>query len=617
MSLPRPLRWLALLLALYLAAPFAAVFPQLAAADWSALRHAELWRAAAVSFASASLATVLVGAGGVPLGYVLAARRGAASRALGFLVQLPLALPPLASGVLLLFLLGPYSPLGRWAAALGLPLTDSFAGIVLAEAFVAAPFLVVAARSAFAAADRSLEDVAASLGHGAASRFFRVALPQAGPAVAAGLLLAWLRAMGEFGATVMLAYHPYSLPVFTYVSFGSEGLPAMLPILLPTLAAVLLGVAAIALLQRRPRRTGAAHAAARRIAQVAAASPERARERAEDSHLDVHLRGRRGGFGLDLGWRSEARRIAIVGPSGAGKTLALRLLAGLEPAADARVVYNGQALHALPPERRRVAYVPQHYGLFPHLQVADQLLFAPDADPAAAAYWARRLDLLPLLERRPAQLSSGQQQRVALARAMSRPGEMILLDEPFAALDTPLRGQLRHLLRSVQEELAATTVLVTHDPQDAAQLADEIVVMAEGRVLQHGAAGELFRRPGSVRVAELLGIPNVFEARVEAGGGVRVGGAGGLVLPWAGIVPRPGEPALARVPPEAVAAVAQGPWLGVVEDSWSTPDGARLALRVDGCVLVGAASTGLDLAVGSACAVAIDAARIDVWPAAS
>jgi ABC-type sulfate transport system permease component len=155
---------------------------------------------------------------------------------LGFLVQLPLALPPLASGVMLLFLLGYSSPLGRLRNG---ALTDSFSGIVRAQAFVAAPFLIIAARPAFGVIDPALEDVAATLGHRPWAVFLRVSVPLAWRATAAGMLLAWLRAFGEFGATVMVAYHPYSLPVYTYVAFGSEGLPAMVPVLVPTLFAAI------------------------------------------------------------------------------------------------------------------------------------------------------------------------------------------------------------------------------------------------------------------------------------------------------------------------------------------------------------------------------------------
>ncbi|MGA7958907.1 MAG: ABC transporter permease subunit, partial [Xanthobacteraceae bacterium] len=230
---PALIPWLAGLLAIYLIAPLIAGAQQAGLADWSTVDTAALTQACLVSVLSATLATLLIALGGIPLGYLLARVSGRAVGLLGFLVQLPLALPPLASGVLLLFLVGYSTPIGRLT---GGALTDSFAGIVLAEVFVAAPFLIIAARSAFAAMDPGLEGVAATLGRGPLYVFFRVSMPIARPAILSGLLLAWLRAFGEFGATVMVAYHPYSLPVYTYVAFGSQGLPAMLPVLVPTLA---------------------------------------------------------------------------------------------------------------------------------------------------------------------------------------------------------------------------------------------------------------------------------------------------------------------------------------------------------------------------------------------
>ncbi len=260
---PAPLLLLGGLLALYLAAPFVAGLGRLGEADWRGADVSAIAHATAVSLGSATAATLLVTLCGVPLGYALARSRGRLAAAVGLLVQMPLALPPLASGVLLLFLLGYDSPLGRLAEGGGLGrLTDSFAGIVLAEAFVAAPFLVIAARSAFAAVDPQLEAMAATLGHPPGAVFRRVALPVAARAVLAGALLAWLRAFGEFGATVLVAYHPYSLPVLTFVAFGSEGLPATLPLLLPTLAAS----AAVLLASRRAAAPSRAAAPGRRPA---------------------------------------------------------------------------------------------------------------------------------------------------------------------------------------------------------------------------------------------------------------------------------------------------------------------------------------------------------------
>ena len=210
---------LAGVLALYLVAPFIAGLGQAGLADWHGADVKGLAQASLVSVASATLAASLVAVGGIPLGFLLARVPGHTMGLLGFVVQLPLALPPLASGILLLFLLGYASPLGQLTSG---ALTDSFLGIVLAETFVAAPFLIIAARSAFASIDPLLEDVAATLGYPPATIFRRVSLALASHGIWAGLLLTWLRAFGEFGATVMVAYHPYSLPVYTYVAFGSE-----------------------------------------------------------------------------------------------------------------------------------------------------------------------------------------------------------------------------------------------------------------------------------------------------------------------------------------------------------------------------------------------------------
>ncbi len=535
-SLPAPLSWLAGLLIVYLVAPFLAGIPQVFAAHWQSVDTVALGHACAVSVASATLASFVIALGGIPLGLLLARVSNRFVATVGFLVQLPLALPPLASGVFLLFLLGRRSPLGRLTGA---GLTDSFAGIVLAEVFVAAPFLIIAARSAFAAIDPMIEGVAATLGARPAAIFFEVSLPLAWPMLRAGLLLSWLRAFGEFGATVMVAYHPYSLPVYTYVAFGSEGLPTMLPVVLPALAAAVLFMLLAGRLgtggrkrQRAQDDLGslASGGASANAGPIIPAHPCAESTRTVDVDLKFHRHLE--GFRLEVAWATRARRLAVLGPSGAGKSLLLRMIAGLERPDAGHLRVAGRELSRLPPEDRRVAYVPQNYCLFPHFTLAQQLRFPVGVDRAAAAHWMGRLGLADLADRFPAELSLGQQQRAALARALVRPADLMLLDEPFSALDAPLRSRLRREFRSLQEEWNLCTILVTHDPAEAALLADEVLVISEGSVLQADRFALVVARPASELVARLLGAEQVnagtvvAEDQIDIGAGVplRVGG---------------------------------------------------------------------------------------------
>ncbi|MGH9083264.1 MAG: molybdate ABC transporter permease subunit, partial [Acidimicrobiales bacterium] len=234
----RPLRWLGGVALLYLTVPIVAFAVRLAATGQRGFHDPGIFEALGVSVECATISAALIATFGVPLAFVLARSRSRLGSVVGVVVQLPLAVPPVMGGILLVYLVGPYTFLGR---LFGGHLTDSLAGIVLAQTFVAAPFLVVAARSAFASIDPGLTDVAATLGHGEVGRFLRVAVPVAAPGIWAGLALSWLRAFGEYGATVVLAYHPTSLPVDTFTEFSAGGLPGTMA---PT--ALALGVAVVA-----------------------------------------------------------------------------------------------------------------------------------------------------------------------------------------------------------------------------------------------------------------------------------------------------------------------------------------------------------------------------------
>jgi ABC-type Fe3+/spermidine/putrescine transport system ATPase subunit/ABC-type sulfate transport system permease component len=604
---PSPLPWLAGLLAIYLIAPLVAGARQAELADWQSVDVAALLHASAVSIASSTLATFIIALGGVPLGYLLARLPGRFAAIVGFLVQLPLALPPLASGILLLFLVGYASPLGRLTSG---ALTDSFAGIVIAEVFVAAPFLIVAARSAFAAIDPVLEDVAATLGRQPLYVFSRVSLPIAWPAIVSGMLLAWLRAFGEFGATIMVAYHPYSLPVYTYVAFGAQGLPAMLPVLLPAvglalvvmLASGLIGARAPAL--RWPSLT---------VEEMPGAAPEvfaRPAGKPGGIALALALERRLGSFHLDVAWAPRMRRLAILGPSGSGKSLTLKIIAGIERCDRGSILLDGRNIALLAPPARGFAYVPQNYGLFPHLTVSEQLRFPLDADPELARFWLLRLGLRGLEARRPDALSLGQQQRVALARALVRPAQLLLLDEPFSALDAPLRSSLRQDMLALQNELAATTILVTHDPAEAALLADELLVLEGGRVLQSGPTDHVFARPAGEMAARLLGAE--FAAEGVAAGANQIAVGADTLLEVAGPPLRGGARVGWSLPSARVRLGEHGRYQGRVESVVPIGIERRLGIRFGNAVIH--ALSGPAMQAGGACRFDIDPDAVRIWP---
>lgn len=246
-----PLLLLGLLILLFLTAPLALLYQHLSFADVATtFRDPQTKGAVLTSLATATVSTAIVGVLGVPLGYVLARYRFPGKMLLSLLVFMPLVLPPVSAGILLLVLYGPYGAVGGLFAPHGITFVDTSSGIVLAQMFVSAPFTVVAARSAFEGVDIEYEEAAAVMGAGMAQIFWHVALPMARGGIVAGLLLSWMRAMGEFGATVILAYHPYSLPVLNYVNLSSTGLSESLPLALLALVLAAGALLALTLLER-------------------------------------------------------------------------------------------------------------------------------------------------------------------------------------------------------------------------------------------------------------------------------------------------------------------------------------------------------------------------------
>jgi molybdate/tungstate transport system permease protein len=238
-------------LLVYLLYPFLAFFNFSGQLSASAFLDPAVLDAVKYSLLSAPVSTALATIFGVPLAYVLARATFPGKVIVDALIVLPLVMPPVVGGVMLLSGFGQFTPLGSFASSLGLPLTDSYLGIVLAQTFVASPFVVITSRSGFAAVDREIEQAARSLGKGPIETFRLVSLPLARGSILAGVVLTFARAMGEFGATMMTAYHPTTMPTQIWVTFISEGITATAPLVIVLLALGFLVVLALQLAGKR------------------------------------------------------------------------------------------------------------------------------------------------------------------------------------------------------------------------------------------------------------------------------------------------------------------------------------------------------------------------------
>ncbi len=278
--------------------------------------------------------------------------------------------------------------------------------------------------------------------------------------------------------------------------------------------------------------------------------------------------------------------VALVGPNGAGKTTLLRGLAGLAPATGSLLLGDRELL-TLPPEQRGIGWVPQAGTLFPHLRAVDNVAYglrgklSRRAARVAAMAWLDRLGIVELADRRPGQLSGGQAARVALARALAPDPALLLLDEPLAALDATTRDDVRRMLRATLAGGPVRVLMVTHDPVDALSVADRVVVLEGGAVVQDAAVADLARAPQTPWVAALLGL-NAWPGTATVDG-VAITGGGQLVVG----TPLPvGSQALALVAPSAVALHRQRPegsprntLVGDVTEV--TALGGRVRVRVD------------------------------------
>jgi spermidine/putrescine transport system ATP-binding protein len=268
--------------------------------------------------------------------------------------------------------------------------------------------------------------------------------------------------------------------------------------------------------------------------------------------------------GLNLSIR-RGEFLSFLGPSGCGKTTALRMLAGFERPTHGDILLDGQRVNDVPPHQRPVNMVFQHYALFPHLTVAQNIAYGlrqrrprpPEAEIARAVDQALETVRLPGFgPRRIWEMSGGQQQRVALARAIVNQPKLLLLDEPMAALDKKLRRDMQIELQTLQRKLGITFILVTHDQEEALSMSDRICIMRGGRIVQVGSPRELYDRPGSRYVADFVGKSNFFPGqvtRVVADRTVLAAAGGHVIAGNAPVGIAVGQTATASLRPEQIA----------------------------------------------------------------
>ena len=290
---------------------------------------------------------------------------------------------------------------------------------------------------------------------------------------------------------------------------------------------------------------------------------------------------------------NKGELVCFLGPSGCGKTTLLRIIAGLEVQTSGVIVQNGRDISRLPPMMRDYGIVFQSYALFPNLTTYDNVAYGlVNRRLPAAVVRARVAELLTLIgladsgTKYPGQLSGGQQQRVALARALATSPGLLLLDEPLSALDAQVRVRLRGEIRQLQQRLGVTTILVTHDQEEALSIADRVVVMNEGAIDQVGTPLEIYREPASPFVADFVGKTNLLPAVVREGAELEIG-ALRLQANGASVRFKSGTPVAVFLRPEDVVVSGAGDnvpgsFAGRIENIEFLGAVCRLGIRVDG-----------------------------------
>ena len=505
--------------------------------DLSPLDLSPLW----ISLRIAAIATLITGILGIAAAHFMHCYRGKWRSLLDGLFLSPLVLPPTVLGFLLLLLLGKNGPLGKLLTTAGINVVFTWYAAVITATVVAFPLMYKTTLGAFEQIDRSLQQAARTLGASESTVFWQITLPLSLPGLLAGATLAFARALGEFGATLMLAGNipgrTQTLPMAIY--FAVEG-GDFREAALWSLAILILSLGAVVLVNQFAHRKRHLKEKYRRnipfpfksfLKPLLKPSKNSRIPSSALSQLEVNIRKQLPTFNLNVSFSTENQHpLGLLGASGAGKSLILRCIAGIETPDQGRIVLNGRVLFDsnkeinVPSCDRRVGILFQNYALFPHLSVADNVAFglqplssrrshqnAKQIEDAVAQQLSS-VQLEPLSQRYPSELSGGQQQRVALARALASQPEVLLLDEPFSALDTHLRSQIEQQLITRLQNYSGIALLVTHNLEEAYRVCHDLLVVDSGRLSAHGPKHQIFEQPRTVAIAKLTGCKNFSPA---------------------------------------------------------------------------------------------------------
>jgi molybdate transport system permease protein len=491
-----------------------------------------------ISLKTATIALIIIFFLGIAAAYWMLGYRGRWKSLIEGVFVAPLILPPTVLGFILLLLFGKNGPLGQLLDLFNFRIVFTWYAAVITATVVAFPLMYKTTLGAFEQVDASLLQVARTLGASEGKIFWRVLLPLSFPGVLAGLTLAFARALGEFGATLMLAGNipgqtqTIPMAIFFAVEAGAmtEAWIWMFIIILISLS----GIIAVNLWQsQRKQQLGRPGESkpnemedwlplweGRNFALLAAENPYYR----DKIGLFVDIEKYLPGFNLSVTFNCQNQPLGLLGASGSGKSLILRSLAGVETPSRGRIVLNGRILFDsekkinLPSRQRRIGFVVQNYALFPHLTVAENIAFSLPKNLSKKVIKqqiANQLELVQLLgmeNRYPHQLSGGQQQRVAIARALASRPEALLLDEPFSALDTHLRAQLERQMIKTLSNYDGVTIFVTHNMDEAYRICENLLVMEKGRAIANNSKQKIFEQPDSVSLAKITGCKNFSRA---------------------------------------------------------------------------------------------------------